>query len=87
MEHLKHFRGGLRMNRHSIWTREYTERRLDEFCQHVDSWKGRTAIGKWHDLAGIPQDSLNHYSKKYGLHGRYKAMKQKIRKANRRRGR
>ena len=73
------------MSKYPIWTREYTERCLDEFSGHVEKWKGRTAIGKWHDLAGIPQDSLNHYSKKYGLQRRYKELKRKIQETNRRR--
>jgi hypothetical protein len=74
------------MRKNPIWTREYTSQRLDEFYSHVRKWKGRTAIGEWHDHAGIPRDSLNHYSKKYGMKDRYREAVQLIRKANRRRG-
>lgn len=73
------------MGKYPIWTREYTEKRLEDFQKHVEGLKGRTAIGQWHDTAGLPQDSLYHYCKKYGLEGRYRAVKEVIRKANRRR--
>lgn len=74
------------MSKYPIWTREYTSQKLDEFHHHVEKWKGRTAIGEWHDIAGIPRDSLRHYSKKHGMYERYREAVLLIRKANRRRG-
>ena len=70
--------------KYPIWTKDYTMRQLQEFEKHVQSWKGRTTVQKWYNLAGVPEDSLCRYAKKYELQGMYIQAKQKIRRANRR---
>ena len=63
-----------------IWTKEFTAQKLDEFQEHVKSWKGRTTIGYWHDLVGLPQDSMGYYSRKFGMQDRYSQIKKAIRR-------
>ena len=73
------------MKRETIWTREFTAHKLEQFQEDMLRYRGRIAIGEWHDMAGMPRDSLNHDSKKYGMNERYREAVQLIRKANRKR--